>query len=162
MFGPLLLKRTLVVQFSQEANTRKQPLNLIIWLFYFGTFNCSTSHLISHIKNGSACFIKISLPIFHAIKTNPFSRDTNKDPLDFGWFKVHVSSHLSESILIRCSCGTKAYISEQSWATAKSAAPINFIRGISARKPVSFQLDFITVSDECGSVINNYLQLSPS
>ena len=39
----------------------------------------------------------------------------------------------------------------------KLAAPINFIRGISAGKLDSFRLDFVCVSDERGSVINDYL-----
>ena len=37
------------------------------------------------------------------------------------------------------------------------AAPTDFIRGISARKLDSFRLDIVTVSDERGSVINDYL-----
>ena len=37
------------------------------------------------------------------------------------------------------------------------ATPINFIRGISAGKLDSFPLDFVSVSDERGSVINDYL-----
>ena len=36
-------------------------------------------------------------------------------------------------------------------------APTNFIRGILAGKLDSFQLDFVSVSDERGSVINDYL-----
>ena len=39
----------------------------------------------------------------------------------------------------------------------KLAAPINFIRGISAGKLDSFQLDFISISDKHGFVINDYL-----
>ena len=37
------------------------------------------------------------------------------------------------------------------------ATNINFIRGISAGKLDSFRLDFVSVSDERGSVINDYL-----
>ena len=40
------------------------------------------------------------------------------------------------------------------------AAPINFIRGILAGKLDSFRLDFVCVSDERGSVINDYLQFT--
>ena len=36
------------------------------------------------------------------------------------------------------------------------AAPNDFIRGILAGKLDSFRLDFVTVSDERGSVINDY------
>ena len=36
-------------------------------------------------------------------------------------------------------------------------APTNFIRGILAGKLDSFRLDFVSVSDERGSVINDYL-----
>ena len=39
----------------------------------------------------------------------------------------------------------------------KLAAPIDFIRGISAGKLDPFRLDFLSVSDERGSVINDYL-----
>ena len=39
----------------------------------------------------------------------------------------------------------------------KLAASANFIRGISAGKLDSFRLDFVSVSDERGSVINDYL-----
>ena len=39
----------------------------------------------------------------------------------------------------------------------RSAATTDFIRGISARKLDSFRLDFVSVSDEHGSIINNYL-----
>ena len=37
------------------------------------------------------------------------------------------------------------------------ATPINFIRGISAGTLDSFRLDFVSVSDERGSVIIDYL-----
>ena len=37
------------------------------------------------------------------------------------------------------------------------AAPINFIRDISAGKLDYFPLDFVSVTDERGSVINDYL-----
>ena len=37
------------------------------------------------------------------------------------------------------------------------ADPTDFIRGITARKMDFFRLDFVSVSDERGSVINNYL-----
>ena len=37
------------------------------------------------------------------------------------------------------------------------AAPTDFIRGISAGKLDSFRLDFVSASDERGSVINDYL-----
>ena len=37
------------------------------------------------------------------------------------------------------------------------AAPINFIKGISTGKLDSFRLDFVPMSDERGSVINDYL-----
>ena len=40
------------------------------------------------------------------------------------------------------------------------AAPIDFIKGISAGKLNSFQLDFVSVSDERGSVINDTLVIN--
>ena len=39
----------------------------------------------------------------------------------------------------------------------KLDAPINFIRGISAGKLDTLRLDFVVVSDERGSVVNDYL-----
>ena len=39
-------------------------------------------------------------------------------------------------------------------------APIDFIKGISAGKLNSFQLDFVSVSDERGSVINDTLVIN--
>ena len=39
----------------------------------------------------------------------------------------------------------------------KLAAHIDFIRGISAGKLDPFRLDFVSVNDERGSVINDYL-----
>ena len=51
------MKRTLVVRFLQGAASSKQPLRMLsFWFFSYGKFKCSTSHLISHIKNGSGCF----------------------------------------------------------------------------------------------------------
>ena len=41
----------------------------------------------------------------------------------------------------------------------KLATPTNFTRGISAKKLDYFRLYFVSVSDECGSVINDYLEL---
>ena len=37
------------------------------------------------------------------------------------------------------------------------ASPINFIRGISAGKLDAFQVDFVSVKDERGFLINDYL-----
>ena len=42
----------------------------------------------------------------------------------------------------------------------KLAAPINFIRGILAWKPDSFRLDFVSISDERGFVINLHKTIS--
>ena len=53
---------------ARETTPESNHLILSFWLFSFGTFDCSTSHLIGHSKNSSACF-KISLPIFHAKRT---------------------------------------------------------------------------------------------
>ena len=99
------------LQFNSRKKTTPESNHLILsfWMFSFGTFDCSTSYLIGHIKNSSACF-KIALPIFHGKWTCFQGILYNKDPLDFGWFKVHVSSRLSESFLIWCPCGTKAEI----------------------------------------------------
>ena len=60
-------------------------------------------------------------------------------------------SRSSELILLWYSCGTKA------GGDCKIAAPINFIRGISAGKMDSFRLDFVSVSDKRGPVINDHL-----
>ena len=63
----------------------------------------------------------------------------------------------SERILIWCSCGTKGDIFEPITGHCKLATPINFIRGILAGKLDPFRLHFVSVNDERGSVINNYL-----
>ena len=55
-------------------------------------------------------------------------------------------SRSSERILIWCYCGTKAEIFELSRRLQMNlAAAINFIRGTSAGKLDSFQLDFVSV-----------------
>ena len=68
-------------------------------------------------------------------------------------------SRSSEGILIWRFCSTEAEILKLSRASANYiTASANFVRGISAGKLVSFRLDFVSVSDERGSVINDYLQ----
>ena len=76
------MKRTLVVRFLQGANSSKQSLNLIILVLflYYVKFKCSTSHLLSHIKNGSVGFKYFSSHI--SCKMNLHSGDTNKGLLD--------------------------------------------------------------------------------
>ena len=75
-------------------------------------------------------------------------------------------TYSSERILIWCSCGTKAEIFELSGATANQPPLIDFIRGTLAGKLDSFRLNFrlnnfcnFSVSDECESVTNDFLQL---
>ena len=52
--------------------------------------------------------------------------------------------------------GVPVVQSEVSGATAL-AAPTDFIRATSAGKLDFFRLDFVSVSDECRTVINDYL-----
>ena len=67
-------------------------------------------------------------------------------------------SRSSERILIWFSCGAQAEIFDLSRATSiKLAAPINFIRGVSVGELDSFWLDFVSASDERGSVKLGFL-----
>ena len=74
------------------------------------------------------------------------------------WFSIaFVRTHPDLVFLGHQGRNFRSYQRKGDW---KLAAPINFIRGISARKLDSFRLDFVSVSDERGSVISDYLKFN--
>ena len=64
-------------------------------------------------------------------------------------------SRSSERILILVFLWYKTTNFRSIRGDCRLAAPSDFIRGISARKLDSFRLDFVSESDERGSLINN-------
>ena len=80
VFGPLLWREPLWFDSCKGPPPVSNHLILSFWLFSYVKFKCSTSHLLSHIKNGSACFKHFSSHI--SCKMNLYSGDTNKGLLD--------------------------------------------------------------------------------
>ena len=80
VFGPLFRREPVWFDSCKGPTPIINHLILSFWLFSYVKFKCSTSHLISHIKNGSACFKHFSSHI--SCKMNLYSGDTNKGLLD--------------------------------------------------------------------------------
>ena len=80
VFGPLFWRKPLWFDSCKGPPPVSNHLILSFWFFSHGKFKCSTSHLLSHIKNGSACFKHFSSHI--SCKMNLYSGDTNKGLLD--------------------------------------------------------------------------------
>ena len=66
-------------------------------------------------------------------------------------------SRSSERIVILVFLWCKATNFQGIGGDCRLGAPTNFIRGIPAGKLDSFRFDFVSTSDERGSVINDYL-----